>query len=117
MRELERFSCWISGRALGEALAGEVPVEWPGDRFPTVLKLVRAATSSAGKMATFACAGPPPKFHGERDILPCDDFRVVVVLPAKPNNGDDTTRRQLGRPNPGMWRQLVIVRGWSCARR
>jgi phosphatidylserine/phosphatidylglycerophosphate/cardiolipin synthase-like enzyme len=27
---------------------------------------------------------------------PSDDFRVVVVLPAKPNNGADTTRGQLG---------------------
>jgi phosphatidylserine/phosphatidylglycerophosphate/cardiolipin synthase-like enzyme len=27
---------------------------------------------------------------------PGDDFRVVVVLPAKPNNGADTTRGQLG---------------------
>ena len=27
---------------------------------------------------------------------PCDDFRVVVVLPAKPNNGADATRGQLG---------------------
>ncbi|HEY2141367.1 MAG TPA: phospholipase D family protein [Solirubrobacteraceae bacterium] len=27
---------------------------------------------------------------------PADDFRVVVVLPAKPNNGADTTRGQLG---------------------
>jgi phosphatidylserine/phosphatidylglycerophosphate/cardiolipin synthase-like enzyme len=27
---------------------------------------------------------------------PCDDFRVVVLLPAKPNNGADTTRGQLG---------------------
>jgi serine---pyruvate transaminase len=23
----------------------------------------------------------------------------------------------LGRPNPGLWRQVVIVRGWFCARR
>jgi phosphatidylserine/phosphatidylglycerophosphate/cardiolipin synthase-like enzyme len=28
---------------------------------------------------------------------PRDDFRVVLVLPAKPNNGADTTRGQLGR--------------------
>jgi phosphatidylserine/phosphatidylglycerophosphate/cardiolipin synthase-like enzyme len=27
---------------------------------------------------------------------PSDDFRVVVLLPAKPNNGADTTRGQLG---------------------
>ena len=27
---------------------------------------------------------------------PSDDFRVVVMLPAKPNNGADTTRGQLG---------------------
>jgi phosphatidylserine/phosphatidylglycerophosphate/cardiolipin synthase-like enzyme len=27
---------------------------------------------------------------------PCDEFRVVVLLPAKPNNGADTTRGQLG---------------------
>ncbi len=27
---------------------------------------------------------------------PTDDFRVVVLLPAKPNNGADTTRGQLG---------------------
>jgi phosphatidylserine/phosphatidylglycerophosphate/cardiolipin synthase-like enzyme len=27
---------------------------------------------------------------------PCDDFRIVVLLPAKPNNGADTTRGQLG---------------------
>ena len=27
---------------------------------------------------------------------PSDDFRVVMVLPAKPNNGADTTRGQLG---------------------
>ena len=27
---------------------------------------------------------------------PSDDFRVVVVLPAKPNNGADMTRGQLG---------------------
>jgi phosphatidylserine/phosphatidylglycerophosphate/cardiolipin synthase-like enzyme len=27
---------------------------------------------------------------------PCDDFRVVVVLPARPNNGADMTRGQLG---------------------
>ena len=27
---------------------------------------------------------------------PSDDFRIVVVLPAKPNNGADTTRGQLG---------------------
>jgi phosphatidylserine/phosphatidylglycerophosphate/cardiolipin synthase-like enzyme len=27
---------------------------------------------------------------------PGDDFRVVVVLPARPNNGDDTTRGQIG---------------------
>lgn len=27
---------------------------------------------------------------------PSDDFRVVVLLPAKPNNGSDTTRGQLG---------------------
>lgn len=27
---------------------------------------------------------------------PCEDFRVVVLLPAKPNNGADTTRGQLG---------------------
>ena len=27
---------------------------------------------------------------------PTDDFRVVVMLPAKPNNGADTTRGQLG---------------------
>ncbi len=28
---------------------------------------------------------------------PCDDFRVVLVLPTKPSNGADTTRGQLGR--------------------
>ncbi|MDQ1710386.1 MAG: hypothetical protein QOG49_1771 [Frankiaceae bacterium] len=28
---------------------------------------------------------------------PSDDFRLVVVLPSKPNNGADTTRGQLGR--------------------
>ena len=27
---------------------------------------------------------------------PSDDFRIVVLLPAKPNNGADTTRGQLG---------------------
>jgi phosphatidylserine/phosphatidylglycerophosphate/cardiolipin synthase-like enzyme len=27
---------------------------------------------------------------------PCDDFRVVVLLPAKPNNGEDDTRGQVG---------------------
>ena len=27
---------------------------------------------------------------------PCDEFRVVVLLPAKPNNGAGTTRGQLG---------------------
>ena len=27
---------------------------------------------------------------------PCEDFRVVVLLPAKPNNGRDATRGQLG---------------------
>jgi phosphatidylserine/phosphatidylglycerophosphate/cardiolipin synthase-like enzyme len=27
---------------------------------------------------------------------PCDDFRLVVVLPARPNNGADSTRGQLG---------------------
>jgi phosphatidylserine/phosphatidylglycerophosphate/cardiolipin synthase-like enzyme len=27
---------------------------------------------------------------------PCDEFRVVVLLPARPNNGADTTRGQLG---------------------
>jgi phosphatidylserine/phosphatidylglycerophosphate/cardiolipin synthase-like enzyme len=27
---------------------------------------------------------------------PCEEFRVLVVLPAKPNNGADTTRGQLG---------------------
>ena len=27
---------------------------------------------------------------------PSEDFRVVVLLPAKPNNGADTTRGQLG---------------------
>src|SRR5205823_15007969 len=27
---------------------------------------------------------------------PCDEFRVVVLLPAKPNNGADTTRGQIG---------------------
>ena len=27
---------------------------------------------------------------------PCDEFRVVVLLPAKPNTGADTTRGQLG---------------------
>jgi phosphatidylserine/phosphatidylglycerophosphate/cardiolipin synthase-like enzyme len=27
---------------------------------------------------------------------PCEDFRVVALLPAKPNNGADTTRGQLG---------------------
>jgi len=28
---------------------------------------------------------------------PCDDFRVLLLLPAKPSNGADTTRGQLGR--------------------
>ena len=28
---------------------------------------------------------------------PCEDFRVLLVLPAKPSNGADTTRGQLGR--------------------
>jgi phosphatidylserine/phosphatidylglycerophosphate/cardiolipin synthase-like enzyme len=28
---------------------------------------------------------------------PADDFRVLVLLPAKPNNGNDDTRGQLGR--------------------
>jgi phosphatidylserine/phosphatidylglycerophosphate/cardiolipin synthase-like enzyme len=27
---------------------------------------------------------------------PCDDFRVLLVLPVRPNNGKDTTRGQLG---------------------
>ncbi|MGH2999965.1 MAG: phospholipase D-like domain-containing protein, partial [Gaiellaceae bacterium] len=27
---------------------------------------------------------------------PCDDFRVVVLLPARPNNGGDDTRGQVG---------------------
>ena len=26
-------------------------------------------------------------------------------------------QRLLGRPNPGWWRQVVIVRGWFCGRR
>jgi phosphatidylserine/phosphatidylglycerophosphate/cardiolipin synthase-like enzyme len=29
---------------------------------------------------------------------PADDFRVLVLLPARPNNGADHTRGQLGRP-------------------
>ena len=29
--------------------------------------------------------------------LPSDDFRIVCLLPANPNNGADTTRGQLGR--------------------
>jgi phosphatidylserine/phosphatidylglycerophosphate/cardiolipin synthase-like enzyme len=28
---------------------------------------------------------------------PCDEFRIVLLLPAKPDNGKDTTRGQLGR--------------------
>ena len=28
---------------------------------------------------------------------PCEDFRILLVLPAKPSNGADTTRGQLGR--------------------
>ncbi|HEY6934158.1 MAG TPA: phospholipase D family protein [Marmoricola sp.] len=27
---------------------------------------------------------------------PCDDFRILLVLPVRPNNGKDTTRGQLG---------------------
>ncbi len=28
---------------------------------------------------------------------PCDDFRILLLLPARPSNGADTTRGQLGR--------------------
>jgi phosphatidylserine/phosphatidylglycerophosphate/cardiolipin synthase-like enzyme len=43
---------------------------------------------------------------------PSDDFRVVVVLPAKPNNGADTTRGQLGvlaRADDGAGRFLATT--------
>ena len=41
---------------------------------------------------------------------PSDDFRVLVLLPAKPNNGADTTRGQLGalaRADDGAGRFLA----------
>lgn len=34
---------------------------------------------------------------GKLEDPPSDDFRVLLVLPARPNNGADTTRGQLGR--------------------
>ena len=43
---------------------------------------------------------------------PSDDFRVVVLLPAKPNNGADTTRGQLGvlvRADDGAGRFLATT--------
>lgn len=43
---------------------------------------------------------------------PNDDFRVVVLLPAKPNNGADTTRGQLGvlvRADNGASRFLAVT--------
>ena len=43
---------------------------------------------------------------------PSDDFRVVVVLPARPNNGADTTRGQLGflaRADDGAGRLLATT--------
>jgi phosphatidylserine/phosphatidylglycerophosphate/cardiolipin synthase-like enzyme len=43
---------------------------------------------------------------------PGDDFRLVVVLPAKPNNGDDSTRGQLAvlaRADDGAGRFLACT--------
>lgn len=43
---------------------------------------------------------------------PHDDFRIVLLLPAKPNNGADTTRGQLGRllqADAGAGRLLAIT--------
>ena len=41
---------------------------------------------------------------------PDDRFRLVVLLPAKPNNGNDDTRGQLGAPRRGRRRRRPLPR-------
>jgi phosphatidylserine/phosphatidylglycerophosphate/cardiolipin synthase-like enzyme len=48
---------------------------------------------------------------GKLEDPPSDDFRVLLVLPSRPNNGADTTRGQLGRliEAAGDSRRLLAV--------
>ena len=47
---------------------------------------------------------------------PRDDFRLVVLLPAKANNGQDDTRGQLGRAGRGRRRRPALPGGDASAR-
>ena len=83
----------------------------PCPRAPTACS--RAASSPCSRPTSARCAARSSLIYLENQFLwspeivhileaklrrpPCDDFRVVVLLPHKANNGQDDTRGMLGR--------------------
>src|ERR1700678_4004006 len=57
---------------------------------------VRASATWFLRLALARCRAVSSACSNKLRHPPSDDFRVVLLLPAKPDNGADTTRGQLG---------------------